>query len=266
MAVTVNYIPLINNLTNPTFGGLVAKPGETPEHLAKRPSLLRMNGKKALYLCIGASTPGQISTVLEQLSSPLKDTKIVNACTGAQDINDWLDPLGIAWSNLDDDLVRIGYEYSEVQGIIMCHDDLKDSSTAFPLAPQSLANKMESLVKLAKSKFVNLRVVELFSRLCEYKITDLKFATPSGYQNQWANKFLTEKAISYGGYIDGVWVSDGVGNLWTDGEKLRSDGFQFRFAWMKQGQTSVHLDTRKEGDNICAQYIFDRLKRYPDFK
>ena len=57
-----------------------------------------------------------------------------------------------------------------------------------------------------------------------------------------------------------------TGYLWTDGETVRSDGFAFKFSWMKQRQTSVHLDTRLDGDNICANYIFNNMKRYSWFK
>ena len=43
MDAIVNYVPLINNLVNPTYKGFTAKPGETPAHLAKRPLLNKIN-------------------------------------------------------------------------------------------------------------------------------------------------------------------------------------------------------------------------------
>lgn len=263
---TNEYIPLINNLVNPTYNGLIAKPGETPAHLAKRPLLKKLNGKKVLYVTMGASTPGQISTALEALAVPLINAKIINGCTGSMDINDWLDLTSPAWSNLEDDVIRAGYTMGEVQGVIMMHDDLKDPSTAFPAAPQSLANKMESLIKLMVGEFPKLKVVELFSRLYGGFITDLKFGIPSCYYTAWANKFLTEKAIALGGFISGVWVSDGVGDLWTLGETVRSDGFYMKKAEMKQGGTSVHINTATGLDERCANKILTGLKRYSDVR
>jgi hypothetical protein len=265
--MAVSYIPLINNLPNPLYNGLSVKLGETPSHFAKRPTLTKINGKnKIVVICIGASTPGQISTQLELLGNTLKDVKIINCCTGAMDINDWNIESGIAWSNLEDDLVKNGYDFIDVQGIIMCHDDLKSQSNTFPSAPRALTNLMKTFIGLAKSKFINLKQIDLFTRLCEYKITDTKFGTPSGYHNGWSNKFLVEDAIAAGGFLNGVWITDATGYLWTDGETVRSDSFSFKFSWMKQRQTSVHLDTRLEGDNICANHIFNNCKRYSWFK
>lgn len=255
------YIPLINNLVNPLYNGLIAKPGETTLHKTHRPVLSKLNGKKILYVCVGASTPGQISTVLEQLGAPLKNIKIVNGCTGSMDINDWLDSNSPAWSNLEDDVIRNGYTMEEVQGVIMCHDDLKDQSVAFPSAPQSLANKMESLViKMKTEFFTNLKTVDLFSRLYGGFITDPKFKIPSCYNTVWANKLLTEKAITFLGFIAGVYITDGNGDLWTDGETVRSDGFYMKKSEMKQKGTSIHINTATTLDNRCAQKIFDNMK------
>lgn len=258
----MGQIPFINNLVKPLYNGFVVKPGETPEHLAKRPVLTKINNKKALYICIGASTPGQISTVLEQLGATLKDVKILNCCTGAADINDWLDPNSAAWSNLEDDLVKAGYDFTEVQGILMCHDDLKDQSTAFPAASQKLADLMEQFIIYCKSisVFPNLKVVDLFSRLYGGWITDPKFGGTSDYNNSFSIKFLTEKAIANGGTIAGVYVSDGFGHLYTDGEVVRFDGFFVKKSEMKQRGTSVHIDTRTELDNRCANQLFNGLK------
>lgn len=266
MDAIVNYVPLINNLVNPTYKGFTAKPGETPAHLAKRPLLNKINGKKILYVTIGASTPGQISTSLVTLTSAFNNVKVVNGCTGSMDINDWLDINSTAWSNLEDAVLRAGYEMNEVQGVIMCHDDLKDTSVLFPSAPQAMASKLESLIVMMKGIFPALKVCELFSRLYGGFITDPKFAIPSCYHTTWANKFVTEKAISTNSLIAGVWVSDGVGDLWTVGETTRSDGFYMKKVEMKQRGTSVHIDTRTGLDERCANKILTGLKRYPDFK
>lgn len=259
------YIPLINNVQPvPKYNGYDVRLGEDSAHLEKAPALVPIKGK-IVFLCIGASTPGQISTVIESRANANATVDIINCCVGAEDINDWLNLDGAGWANVESRLKANGYRNASVQGIIMCHDDLKDPKIDFAAAV-SLSNKLVQFIELAKTQFPKLRQVELFSRLCEYKISDQKFGTPSGYHTGWANKLTVEHAKLNTGFIDGVWVTDRNGYLWTDGETVRSDGFAFKFAWMKQRETSVHLDTAKQGDDICADYIFNNLKRYAWFK
>lgn len=260
------YIPLINNLPNPLYNGLVAKLGETTSHRLSRPTLSKINNKKILFLCVGASTPAQISTALVKQCATLKNVKVLNCCLGAQDINDWLNQDGAAWSNLEDIVIANNYTLDEVQGLIMCHDDLKNQDNSFPGSPQSLANLMEQFIIEAKAnKLPNLKTVDLFSRFYEGWIIDTKFQTPSGYNNQWACKFLTEKCISLGSSINGVWISDGIGNFWTEGETVRSDGFYVKKNEFKQKGTSVHINTTTQLDERAATQLSNGMKRYPEF-
>lgn len=259
-------IPQINSLSvKPQYLGFSVSLGETPEHLNNAPLLTKIDGKKIVYLCIGASTPSQISTQLELLGKPLNDITIVNCCVYSEDINKWLNPNGNGWLNVASKLKAKGIPYSRVQGIIMCNDDLKDQGTGVT-AINLLADKLTNFIQMAKDFFVNLRTVDLFSRLCDIKIDDPKFASPTGYNNGFANKLVTEACIDNGGRLFGVWVTDGTGYLWTDGETVRSDGFHFQYSWMRQSGHNVHFDTNKQGDEICAGFIFNNMKRYSWFR
>lgn len=247
-------IPLINNQSPvPLYNGEPVQLGSTAAHIAKAPAIQKMR-KPIGVLVIGASTPGQIATALA--AKTFTNVKVINGCTGGQDINDWLNTAGPAWVNMDSAIRTARYNSDQIQAIIMCHDDLRSQDTGLDAA-QALADKMEDLVVKLKTKFKNLKHVELFSRLCEYQIADPKFATPSGYENGFANKFLVKKAISMGGTISGVYISDAAGYLWSDGENRRSDGFQFRFDWMKPAD--VHLNTQKGGDEYLADWIATRM-------
>lgn len=262
----VQQIPLINNLVNPLYNGYIAKPGETITHKNLRPILSKINNKKVLYITVGASTPAQISTALVKMCANLKNVKVINCCLGAQDINDWLNQEGAAWSNLEDVVLANNYTLDEVQGIIMCHDDLKSDDNSFPASCHSLANLIEQFIVDAKNnKLPNLKTVDLFSRFYEGWITDAKFQSPSGYNNQWACKFLTETCISMGSKINNVWISDGIGNFWTEGETVRSDGFYVKKSEFKQKGTSVHINTTTQLDERAATQLFNGMKRYTDF-
>lgn len=260
-------LPLINSETNPIYNGVRVKLGETAEHFQNRPSLAKIGRKKILGICIGASTPGQISAAIEARSGTFTNVRLINTCRGGQDINDWLNPNSAAWSNLNQVLTQKKASKTDVQFVIMCHDDLRNADLGFPSSPRSLADKMSDLVQLLKQQMPNLKIISMMSRLCEYRVTDPKFVTPSGYYVGFADKFLVEKAISQGGLLHGVWVTDADFYLYTDGENKRSDGFQFYWSWMKQNGTNIHMDTSKGGDEICADYGLNNFKaRYEWFK
>lgn len=247
-------LPLINNESNPLYNGVTVKLGETIEHYNQRPTLSKIGRKQILGICIGASTPGQISAAIEARSGTLNNVRLINTCSGGQDINDWLNLSSKGWTNLNKILTQKKAQKEDVQFVIMCHDDLRTNDTTFPNSPISLANKMADFVKLAKQQLPNLKIITMMSRLCDYKITDPKFVSPSGYYNGFADKFLVEKAIAQGGYLNGVWITDADFYLFTDGENVRSDGFKFYYSWMKQNGTNIHMDTSKGGDEACADY------------
>lgn len=260
----MNYVPQINSLfPKPTYLGYEVSLGETPAHFENRPALQRIDGKKIAVVCIGASTPDQVMTPFAAKNSVLKDVKIINCCVWAEDINKWLDVNGNGWMNVDSKLKAAGVPYSRVQSILFCADDLRDKGTGVA-AIETLRDKMLDFIALAKSKFVNLRQIDLFSRFCEYRVTDLKFGSPTGYNYGFGQKLVVERSAQ--GQTSGVWVTDATGYLWTDGETMRSDGFQFFWSWMRQDGANVHMDTNRNGDEICADYIFNNMKRYTWFK
>lgn len=262
-----SYTPLINDISPPPlYNGVQVKLGETQEHFSYAPNLQKNASGKIVFIVMGASTQGQIATALVQQSYTLKDVVVINCCVGSEDVNKWLLLTESGWANVNKQLQAKGYTKADVQGIIYGSDDLRDGSILFPQAPQALAAKNIELIKLCKSQLPNLKVFSLQSRLCEYKIADKKFQAPSGYFTGFANKFTVEASFTTGHLINGVWPTDADWYLWTNGEQMRSDGFQFRFSWMKQRQTSVHLDTRLSGDDECAAYGFNKMKRYPYWK
>ncbi len=263
------FTPLINNLMPvPQYQGVEIKLGATSSHTASRPTLNKIDGKKILIVGLGASTPGQILTVFEQLTAALVNYEFVNCCVGGQDINDHFIKDSPIWANVDSKLKSIGRSYADVQMVIMCQDDLKDRSLTFDAA-YTLKTKIIQLITMLKSVefFPNLQHVELFSRYYSEMVTDPQFQSPSDYHNGYSNKFVVEECISQNNRISGVFVNDLNGYLYTDGLLRRSDGFKILLSWFKRNGTSIHLNVAASGDDKTAQYIFDNLKNnYPEFR
>lgn len=265
-----NFTPLLNN-TGGNYMGVSLSLGETLEHYNLRPLITKKSEKKELVLIIGASTHGQIAAAMQIIGDQQFDNvKFLNVCAGGHDINKWLDLNSKGWQNLKTKVTAEGYKLSDIQCIIFGTDDLRDGSVLFPQAPQNLAEKIKQFIVLAKTQFPNLKQCDLMSRLCEYEIGWLypKFKTPTGYFTGFADKFAVENTFNTNHLIKGVWITDATAYCWTNGEVpmigningIGTAEFQFFFSWMKSG--NVHMDTRKQGDELTADFILDNYRRY----
>lgn len=247
--------PLINNITpRPLYNGYPVQIGETPEHLTYKLAIQKINNK-ILSLGIGASTPGQVYDGVIRTAA-LTDVELKSCMVGGNDIYDWLNLNGAGWRKIKQ---TIPMRYSDVQHILMCHDDLKSNDNSFPQDSINLSNRIIEFIKLCKVQFPNLKQVDLFSRFYGGKITDTRFKSPSDYNNSFANKFAVESSFLTNHLINGVYISDFL-NLYTDGEAIRSDGFYIKLVWFKNKGVGIHMDLTKEGDEIVGAWINTHLK------
>lgn len=259
-------IPLINKVANPVYMGFPVKLGETPEHLSFRPVITKPKKKKIPILLIGASTPSQIFEELVKLNKNLTNCVFINAGHGAQDVNDYLSLTSLGWQTINTAIPAAGFSFADIKWIITCQEDLKSNSNVFPDAPIQLKNLEASLVNLFKSKFVNLKAIDIFSRLNAHTINPVtykQFESPSDYNNCWSAKWLVESTFATGHLLNGVWITDAP-SMWTDGENVRSDGFAVKYSWFKS-DGSPHLNVG-EGRVYLANWLFNYCKRYSEFK
>lgn len=270
-------LPLINNNTSPErYLGIEVSLGGSPALWALRPTLRPFaDNKPILEIGIGASTPSQIFAAYEIIAKSMKAYQFKNCGLGAQSIDDMLNPSGPIWANVDQKLAEIGRKRTDVQKILMCQDDLENVGTGIE-AIEVLHSKLRTLIRMMKgpSYFPNLKHIEFVSRYngdkLDKRAEDMKkFLPPSDYNNGFSNKLVVMDCIANGGRldtVDGVYVNDSCGYIYTDGEQMRSDGFKIMFKWFKKKGGSIHLDTNQQGDEITAQFIFDNQKNiYPEY-
>jgi hypothetical protein len=260
-------IPLINNLNpKPTYNGFQVSLGETPEHLSFRLRLVKPKRKKIPIVLIGASTPSQIFEELVKLNTSLTDCVFIHAGHGAQDVNDYLNLASPGWQTINSAIPAAGFTFSDIKWIITCQEDLKSDSNVFPDAPLALKDLEISLINLFKSKFPNLKVIDIFSRLNAHTIDPVaykQFVSPSDYNNCFSAKWVVESTFATNHLLNGVWVTDAP-SMWTDGETVRSDGFAIKYSWFKT-DGSPHL-ALGEGRTYLANWLFNYCKRYAEFK
>lgn len=270
-------VPLINNVVNPEpYLGFTRKLGSTAPHISKRPILQKLADKKRiLEIGLGPSTPNQVMKAYAVLASGLTDYQFINCCRGAQDIDKVLNPTGLIWTTVKDNLAAAGRKHSDVQKIIMCMEDTKTLMTGL-VGINSLRDKLYNLIDMLKGTtvapgiFPNLKHIEFLSRFNGDKLAGeaaRKFLPPSDFENGISNKLVVEECIKNDSRLNDIFLNDSIGYVYTDGENVRSDGFRMLYKYFLDDGAHIHLDVKTQGDEIAAQHLFDNQKRlYPDYK
>jgi len=226
------------------YKGLKANLGTSKKQWNKRPDI-----KNPVIAFIGASVPKQIADEVIKLNNT--SIKIINLCIPAQDINMWLDPKNKVWTEANKTLAVNNVNWEDINVVWTMQDDLRDrGDQRFPEAPQTLKNKLTSLIGVIKSKFPNVKQIDLASRTYSYD-TDSKHAEPSCYHTGWANKWTVE-----GFKKDSVFITDKC-YMWTNGATPRKDG---NYTLPIHYSDLVHYTN--EGQTYWGSFVFNYYKQF----
>jgi PKD domain len=160
---------------------------------------------------------------------------IVDGAQGGEDASHWADPLGETWTTLALRLKKAGVSPLQVQVAWMkLALEFPDTYGGFPAHAQALQTDMETIMRTARSRYPNLRIVYVSSRTRAYTeeigtFSPEPFAYESGFAVQWMIadqinginnlNFDPSKGRVVAPYLR--WAS----YLWADGTTPRSDGF-----------------------------------------
>jgi PKD repeat protein len=159
---------------------------------------------------------------------------IVDGAFNAQDAVQWTNPASVNWSNvLAQRLAPAGVTTNQVQ-VMWLKQALGVPSTYghFPAHAQSLQNDVEIILRLARSKYPNLKMAYLTGRSRCYDTNTSPLPEPFAYETSFADKWVVQDQINgtnnlnYNagkGPVVAPWISWGPYN-WTDGTTARSDG------------------------------------------
>jgi PKD repeat protein len=170
---------------------------------------------------------------------------IVDGAISGQDAIAWTNPASGNWALVaTQKLASAGVTTNQVQALW-----LKEALAGpknyglFPLHAQALQNDLESILRIAKTKYPNLKLVYCSCRTRAYDTnsTDLNpepFAFETAFADKWAIQDQINGAnnLNYNisnGPVVAPWVSWGP-YLWTDGVKARSDGLVWPCADVSQ--------------------------------
>jgi hypothetical protein len=194
------------------------------------------NGRIVL-LSLGMSNTAQEFTAYMSLaqSDPLlaPDVTIVNGAQSGKSAELASDPDDEFWTVIEQRLASSGLTPQQVQVIW-----LKEARASvapgevFPTDAQILQDQLRSIVQIAKTRYPNLKIAYLSSRIyAGYADTALS-PEPEAYQSGFAVKWLIEEQIDGApalnfdpsqGSVLAPWLAWGP-YLWADGLEARSDG------------------------------------------
>ena len=132
-------------------------------------------------------------------------------------------PFGDYWKHVDSQLQPCEVSAAQVQ-VVWLKTAFAHERRGFPESARLLQRTLRSIVEILSTKFAQLKLVYVSSRIYGgYSETDLS-PEPIAYESAFAVKWLIEERINNSGPDSSVpWVSWGP-YLWADGLTPRSDG------------------------------------------
>jgi PKD repeat protein len=159
---------------------------------------------------------------------------IVDGAFGGQDAIQWTNPASANWANAVTQLTSAGVTTNQVQAMWLKEALANPRNYGFfPLHAQAMQNDLALILRIAKLKYPNLKLVFFSCRTRAYDVNsaDLnpeRFAFETGFADKWIiqDQINGVNNLNYNasnGPVVAPWLSWGP-YIWTDGARARSDG------------------------------------------
>ncbi|MFZ1799284.1 MAG: hypothetical protein WAU24_05415 [Chitinophagaceae bacterium] len=192
------------------------------------------------FVSIGPSTS---LIMMNALIPKMHENKLVNPLIwpvplgqGGMGINELISNSTFFWDTVVMKLKQYQLSPKQVQVVYFEEDDNDNYSSAFPQRPLDVKEKLKQGIQLLKVKFPNLRVAYILARTTTIYMPirdDNKQQEPIGYYLGFADKWLIEDQINgdpglaYKGDHPVAPIITWGPSQWSDGDKMRSDGFNW---------------------------------------
>ena len=219
-----------------------------------------INGR-IVWMSIGMSNTTQESQAFIPLMETYADKNpkllLVDGAEGGQDINAINSPTASYWNTVSNRLASAGATAAQVQVIWFKEAEVQPTDTAFATYPDALKMKYKSVMHLLKTKFPNLKLVYLSSRIYAGYATSKLNPEPFAWYTGWTVKRLIEDQINgdpsltySGNNPSSAWLSWGP-YLWANGGTPRSDGL----LWVQSDFQSDGTHPGTSGRQKVAQML-----------
>ena len=218
------------------------------------------------FIAIGASTCGILFNALRDkaaANSSVNPKLLFATCTeGATSIEEMQDANASYWNTVQTKLTRNNVTAKQVQVIYIETDDSVYNAD-FPARPYRVRDKYETVIRLFKIKFPNIKLVYVNGRTTTFIDSSKKkiFNTePCPYYNGWGCKFIIEDQINqvpsmaYKGANAVAPLVTWGWYQWCNANEPRKDGFVWTL-----NDTSDGLHANSKGANILSNHFIDFL-------
>jgi hypothetical protein len=190
-------------------------------------------------------------------TDPLKNPNllIVDGAQAGWDAEKIKRPRADYWETVDERLAAEGAAPEHVQAIWL-KQAIAGEDRPFPRDARALQTDLRAIVRIARSRYPNLRLIYLSSRTYGgYAITGLN-PEPFAYDSAFAIRWLIGERMR--GQVKGPWLGWGP-YLWTDGLRGRKDGLVWECEDVEQDGTHPS----KTGVQKVGQLLLQFFKSDP---
>ena len=214
------------------------------------------------FVCIGMSNASREFSRFIRLAGADSRTNpglcMVDAARNGATATDIAMPAGEYWTHVDAQLQHSEISPAQIQ-IVWLKSALGHESPGFPEKARQLQEALRSIVEILRTKFTQLKLIYLSSRIYGgYSETDLS-PEPIAYETAFAVKWLIEERINNANADRRrPWISWGP-YLWADGLTPRSDGL----VWERSDFEPDGVHPSAEGALKVATRLFEFFERDP---
>ncbi|HEV2344943.1 MAG TPA: hypothetical protein VGS97_12675 [Actinocrinis sp.] len=222
-----------------------------------------VNGKVAL-ISIGMSNTSLEFTAFQQAVAGYANRNphlvLVNGAQPGVDATGWDSPTATAWSVLAQRLQAAGISPLQVQAVWLKEQFLGDNLGAFPAGAQNLQSTLADIARIARSKYPNLQLGYVASRIYTYDPTRSAGAYQQGFAVKWLiqQQINGDPSLSYGPGGVAPWLSWGP-YMWADGTTPRSDGL----TWLCSDFQSDGVHPAATGQQKVSHMLFNQFTTDP---
>ncbi len=215
------------------------------------------------FISIGMSnTTQEFSTFVPMaMSDPLRHPRlaIVDGAQGGMTAADWMNPGCSCWTTLASRLQQAGVAPAQVATAWVKLAD-RQPSTGFPAYARTLSTETAAVLRQLKTRFPNLRMAYLSSRIYAGYATSTLNPEPYAYESAFSVRWTIEDqltgALPYAGPgAQAPWIAWGP-YLWADGLRPRSDGLTWACSDLQSDGTHPSATGRQK----VAQMLFDFVR------
>jgi hypothetical protein len=220
------------------------------------------------FISIGMSNTTQEFSTFVSLAAGATDRHprltIVDGAQGGMTAADWANPGCSCWSTLAARLQQAGIAPAQVATAWIKLADARPTAV-FPVHARTLQQETAAVLRLLKSRYPNLVLAYLSSRIyAGYATSDLN-PEPYAYESGFAMRWVIEDQLAGGGMLDfggpgasAPWIAWGP-YLWADGVRPNGHGLSWACADLQSDGT--HPST--SGRDKVAQRLLDFVRTDP---